>query len=52
MCSIAGLRTGGQVSFFEKIVNAVHELLPDTKFIFNAEITKTDEACDRVFGSK
>lgn len=37
--------------FFESIINAVHQELPEAKFAFNTQIEKTKEACDRVVGA-
>jgi hypothetical protein len=39
---------GQLTTFFEKIVNTVHEELPKAKFAFNTDINKTQEACRRV----
>lgn len=49
MMVAVGLRkTDALVPYFERIVNAVHEELPQTKFAFNIGIEKTREAVDRV----
>lgn len=41
-------KTDSVITFFEKIVNAVHTELPEAKFAFNNSIEKTREAIDRV----
>ncbi|KAK3368835.1 hypothetical protein B0T24DRAFT_532739 [Lasiosphaeria ovina] len=48
-----GLRkTDALVPYFERIVNAVHEELPQAKFAFNISIEKTREAVDRVLAGE
>jgi len=53
MTAAVGLRkTDSLVPYFERVVNAVHEELPQTKFAFNISIEKTREAVDRVLAGE
>ena len=53
MAMVVGLRkTDSLVEFFERIVNAVHEELPEAKFAFNNNIEKTREAVDRIWAAE